>query len=822
MLFWQSLARLIAAPMFTIFSVLSLAAGVAVTTAVYSVVDTLFLSGLGITDPDSVVFVTTETGGRGIGGAVSDLDFEHLRDSQTTLRSMSATTPIAPSVASTTNAEILAAEAVEGAYFSTLGIPARLGRLIVPSDHDAGAKAAVLSDEYWRARFAADENVIGRTIRIAGHPFEIVGVAGAGFKGALGWFRRTSVWIPLGAEPELATAASAPGATSRERRVVVFGRLAPHVPVEAVRAEVHAIAHRLDAQFPMAPDAGRLAGSRRSWSARLVRDVTEADTGLRPFGVTLVILVGMVLVVACTNLANLVLARGTARQGELAVRTALGASRGRLIREQCVESLILALVGAIAAYYMFIGVSTMMARDFTILAPPIGPLTLQIRPTLNAQALMVAAASMLLALAVFGLEPAVQLTRSLDIRTALAASATGVRPRVGRQRTVIRWQVAIAAGFFIVATMFIRATIQQARHDSGVELDRLAVATLNFQSGVWDEGRIRRTLDRVIEEARQEPNLESVSASTGLPFGVAPALRLAIAPPGDDVVGALARNRFAAIATTPAFFRTMGIAIIHGRAFDDRDSASSAPVVILSELTARLIFGTRDVVGRSVVLGSQGGGRLATVVGVARDTDVRSIYARRGPLLYAPMAQHFTPFITIAARVAGRGSDGVPALREAVRRADPDLAVDAVGDARSMLSGPFEMVRSSGVGVLYLAAFTLMLSMVGLYGVQSHAVTHRTREIGVRMSVGASSSQIRRMVISDGYRPVLEGLILGLWGGLAARVIVRNYLNLDVAIFDPAMLIVTPVPLVAAAFCACYLPAARASRIDPTVALRAE
>jgi ABC-type antimicrobial peptide transport system permease subunit len=165
----------------------------------------------------------------------------------------------------------------------------------------------------------------------------------------------------------------------------------------------------------------------------------------------------------------------------------------------------------------------------------------------------------------------------------------------------------------------------------------------------------------------------------------------------------------------------------------------------------------------------------------------------------------------------------VPALREALRRTDPDLAVDVIGDARSMLSGRFEIVRSGGMGVLYLGVFTLLLSMVGLYGVQSHVVSHRTREIGVRMSVGATASQIKLMVMADGCRPVVEGLILGLWGGLAGRVIVRSYMELEeVAIFDPVMLLVTPIPLVAAAFCACYMPAARASRVDATVALRCQ
>ncbi len=237
------------------------------------------------------------------------------------------------------------------------------------------------------------------------------------------------------------------------------------------------------------------------------------------------------LLVACTNLANLVLARGTARQGELAVRMAMGASRGRLIWEQCVESLLLAIAGAAASYVMFQVVSAMMTMDFTI--GPLRALPSRFGRRSTGGTIAVAMVSTLLAVLVFGLEPAIQLARTVDIRSALAAGATGIRPRVGRQRMVIRWQVAIAAGFFIIATMFIRGTLDLAAHDSGVDLDRIAVATLNFDNGVWNEDRIRRAIDRVIDEGRAEPALEAVSASTGLPFGVPPMLQLAVAAPDD-------------------------------------------------------------------------------------------------------------------------------------------------------------------------------------------------------------------------------------------------------------------------------------------------
>ncbi len=816
-----AVARLVATPLFTIFAVVSLAAGVAVTTAVYSVVDTLLLADPGVADPGHIAVLVTPYGGRAQRATVSDLDFEDLRRAQTSFRTLSASAVIQPAVTANRDAEIVTAEAVDGTYFTTLGVAAAIGRLISVADDQERGRVAVISDDFWRSRFAANPNAIGRDIRINGQVFSVIGVSSAGYRGAYGPLLATRIWIPRSTETSLQTARPSVRSPRQDNRLFVFGRLAEGRTIADASAELGTIASQLDRTYPLSGTMPAIASDDRRWSAHSLEGSSEVDRALRRFGMMIVALVGMVLLVACTNLANLVLARGTARQGELAVRMAMGASRGRLIWEQCLESLILALAGAAGTYVVFQAMAAFMTTDYILGLPFGGNATLSIHPAINAPAAGVAIVSLLLALGVFGLEPAVQLARTLDIRAALASGATGIRPRVGRQRMVIRWQVAIAAGFFIVATMFIRETISQAHHDSGVEIDRLAVAVLNFDNGAWDERRIRRVVDLVIDEGRTTPGIETIAASAGLPFGVT-AMQITIGIPED--LESVKRNNSVLIAATPSLFQTLGVEIVRGRRFTDDDGPATTPSIIISELTAKQLFGNNDPIGRAMILGRpRAADTHAVVVGVARDTDVRLIYGDRRPLIYVPLAQQFSRGLTITARSSGAGANAVAALRDVLRRADPDLAVAAIGPGPSLLAGPLVLLSSLGRGALYLGGLSLLLSMVGLFGVQSHVVAHRTREIGVRMSVGASARQIKLMVLKDGYRPVFEGLLLGLWGGVAARFGLRAYMELEnVTILDPWMLFLTPIPLIAAAFWACYLPAARAASVDPTVALRCE
>lgn len=622
-----------------------------------------------------------------------------------------------------------------------------------------------------------------------------------------------------------AAKAGGPPTPARERRqLTVIGRLHAGRSIERAAAEIAGIAASLDASHPRTiPERGTSVVRGRGWTAGTVAEVHDEITDyVERFGMIVAGLVMLVLVVACTNLANLVLARGTTRRQEFAVRRALGAGRWRLVLEQLSESLLIAACGAAAAYVVMRTLAAALAIDL-----PMSPSrSVSLQPAVDAPMLAMAGAAVLVSLVVFGLEPAVQLTRAPDVRGVLAEGAAGVgHPKARRQKMLLRWQVAISTAFFILASMTVKYAFVELQHDSGVRLDGLGVAQLNFVTQGWDEARARRALDRVIDEARRDPHLESVSISTGLPFGTYynPAVRLSTTDRSFIAKATYPTGRL--VAATPGIFRTLGISIRRGRAFDDRDHAGASPVLVVSETTARAFFGTADVAGRRILMqvqlrGPEQPAKTATIVAIANDTDTSYLSARRDGVVYAPLAQHFDPFMTVAARSSAGSAAAVGSVQAAIRNADPDIAVELAGNGAAVLTGPYAFLRFAGTASLSLGLLTLTLAMVGLYGVQSHGVAHRTREIGVRMSFGATAAQIKRMVLKDGYRPVFEGMASGIFIGLAGRGIIRAYLDAKISILDPWMLAPVPVPLLLAAFCACYLPARRAASIEPIVALR--
>jgi predicted permease len=802
--------RLRAAPVFTLLAICSLSIGIAVTTVAYSTVDSLLPRGLGVTRPEQVAFVVAGDEGRLLQGTISEADFAVLEANLSSLGGLAASETLSIPFASASFAELRPAEAVSGAYFSTLLVAPVYGRMLSADDDAQRREVVVIGDTLARRYFGRPWQALGRSIHLWDRPFEIVGVAPPTFSGIASGIGGTQVWLPLHAVPSTG-AGPGPAATAsqRPRRLLAFGRLSDD-DARPASGQIRTVAARLDRDMPVEPAHPERRS--RFWRAQTITELVHTDARLRQIGLVLVGLVGLVLVVACTNVANLILARAASRSRDTAVRSAIGARRWHLIREQSLEGAFLAVAGTAVAVGLFMWMASVIRTDIPIHLPNGQQLLLQIRAALDGGVATVTMIALGACVLIVGLEPAWQITGSVDVRGALQAG-TGLGPlKIRRQRMLIRWQVTIAASFFVVATMLGRFLVDTTRHDSGIALDQLAVALLDVSAQNPNPQAIATMVDRMTGGAGETHRPELMAISSSLPFGTGNQRRLQVALDswGDT-------HEAAGILASPTIFRTLGVSLLRGRAFDD--GPGGAAEVVISAAAARAIYGSLDVVGRPLVVKNGASPATRTVVGVAADTDVGRLFLEPRPVVYAPMPPTYDTHLVVTIRSRDDGG-ALRMLREVLSRGGPAVAVTTADTARAVLSGPYLLLEWIGVGTVSLGAITLLLAAAGLYGIQSQLVSARRAEIGLRMTLGATSRQIRRMVLIEGLRPVLDGLVLGLVAGSVGRVIVRAYAGLEVAWLDPWVLALTPVPILVVAALACDLPARAAAAVDPNVALR--
>lgn len=827
--FWRelrvSLRRLVATPLFTIVAIVSLAVGIGTTTALYASMYNILWPAGGIHEVNRVFYVLAGTySGRSTWNyALARGDFEDLRTSVRGMVDLAAWTPVTRTYLDGSVAEVFNGEAVTGNAFSIAGVAMTAGRPVQASDDLPSADPVlVVSYSFWQRRLGGAPDVVGRSVRFGGRPFRVVGIADRTFQGfgppRLG--TGANGWIPLATLASLGT--PPPSATRLDNRdmatMSAFGRLPTGTPIAAVAAAISATGQRLDAMYPLrVPSGANVAGSvyPRRWSALTVPDAIAAQFPTAP-AFTLLALVSLVIVVACTNLANLTLARGSARLHEFAVRRALGASRWRLVREQAIESVAIAICGG--AFAM------MVARVILIaVAAQIPPgIDMAISTDLPPGVLGALAFTVFLTLLVFGLWPALQTTGG-DTRGRLAAGTSVVRWRT--RRRLISLQVAVSAGFLFVAAMCVETMVSDWQANTGIDIDRLALAAVDFRLNQQDDTHGRESIDRMLEIARRDPTLNVTAAASGLPFEISTEQVSLSAPDRPFSTSSEGLNSYF-ISATPEVFRALNLSLIHGRTFDARDVAGGEPVAVISAQNARSLFGTTDVVGRQLLLRNYAGSgqpaavQTLTVIGTLEDTDVGAIGYRRTGIIYLPLAQHYESRIWLVGRTLGDATAVSGTLRTIIRQADPTLAVNVSGSGSYLLGGRFVFVRIMAGIAAALGGFALFLSMTGLYGVLSHVVARRTREMGVRLALGATAEGLMRMIFVDGGRPVVAGLVLGLICGTIGRGIFRLMVARPISVLDPIALALVPIPLVVAAIVACYLPARRASRVDPNVALR--
>jgi predicted permease len=813
--------RLAAAPLFTLFSIATLGCGVGITTGVYSVVHAALWTPPPVPDIDRIVDVDASNGRSR--AAFSWPDFADFASRQRVFTRLAASTMFRLPLVAGEVGEVVYGEAVNGSYFSALGIRPAAGRLIQESDNQPGAApVAVLSYPIWRLRFQGDPSVVGRTVRLDDRVYDVVGVAPSGFRG---WdfsnlAHLPAVWVPLAAAPEEVTA--------RMRRndrlfawLVVKGRLAEGQTIEQASAQLATIGRGLEAEYPTPGSMGEGSSSRfgRRWYATSSRAQDRVGIGLtaRLF----VCAVAMVLLIGCTNLANLAIARGASREHELAVRRALGASRVDLVREQLAETMLVAAASGFLAAVIIRTVTTALALE----VPAGAGQFIVIEPRLNVPVLLFAAAAGLCALVTFGIWPAFHLTRT-PARAGLVTGVAATPPHWRLHRRLIGWQVGASVTLLLLAAACVNAIVVHALHDTGVDVDRLAIVSVDFETNRYDEARTRAAVADIVAAASHQPGLVSAAASTELPFGSGLTGEWSASTAEEPVDRA---ETIQVVPATPDILRTLGVRLLHGRALAAQDTVSGFRAVVVSESFAVRRWGTANVIGRTLRLSGRtsnratrrSGDSLLTIVGVAADTDAGRTGSREHGVAYVPLEQHAARrAITFTVRTEGDSRAALVALRTALRQVDPNLVVDRAATGMFYLAGQYVVLGFVAAVVTTLGAVALLLAMSGLFGVVSHLVSRRTRELAVRIALGAERSRIVRLVLADGLRPVLDGLALGLFAGAVCRAIVAATISSAVAAVDPIAFVIVPLLFMVTALGACYWPARRASRVDPNVALR--
>jgi len=782
-------------PGFTAATVVTLALGIGANTAIFSVVNGVLLRPLPFPEPGRILALWQNDLGDGIvKNTVSMPNFLDWRDQNTVFAAMAAYGLDAVTIAGPTAPVRVRIANVSEGFFDVMGIAPLLGRSFGPEDHRPGVPPAiVLSRATWQASFGADPTVVGRQIRLDGQSATIVGVMPEGFS----FPRNVGGWKPRTIDP-----ATMPGRGLVYLQVV--GRLKPGVTLPEARAEMTAIAGRLEREYPEAnPGVGI---TMLPLQEDLVGDVRTP----------LLVLLGAVacvLLIACGNVANLLLARGVGRQREVAVRVALGAARWRVVRQFFAENLLLAalggLAGLLAGLWSFAALTSLLPADL--------PRADDVR--LDGTVLAFTVAVSMLAGLVFGLLPALNASRA-DLADALRERVVAGAGRRLRNGLVVA-EMALAMTLLVGAGLLVVSFTRLQAVPPGFDPSRVLASSIVLPSSRYatpdSEIAFYR---RVLDELRAIPGMESVGAVTTLPLqGSELALSFAIEgrpePTPDDTPDA----SFDAV--TADYFRTLRIPILAGRAFTPADDRDAPPVVMVSESLARRYWPGEDVVGRRIRVDWGDDPPFREIVGVVADVHHAELGTAPAPTMYTPIAQVPFRFAYLVARTAGDPAALSGAVRTAIGRVDPDLAPGTVAPFERTVSASVAQPRFRSRLVAGFAALALLLAVIGLSGVLSYSVAQRRGEIGVRMALGARSSEILRLVLREGLALASAGVALGAVGAVTLRNTLDSLL-FGVSAVDARIYLGLAALLTAVALVAAYLPARRAARVDPVTALRAE
>lgn len=800
-------------PGFTAVVVLTLALGIGASTAIFSVVNAVVLRPLDYPEPQQLVRITSEL--RGFGATDTGVSAAELFDYQSLtdlFAGVAGLSPISANVTSGDTPERVEMMLVSWNYFAVLGVPPAHGRVFGRADDVPGvANVAVVSDAFWRRRLGADRQAIGRTVVIDQDPIQVVGVMPPGFRhpgrtvqGAV------EVWSPAG----FRGSASAPPNRSRRRLEGCLARLRPGVTLEQAQARLADYGTAVSRQFPSDYPP------RNGWRPRAIPLQDDFVGSVATPMFVLLCGVGLLLLVACVNVAHLVLARSSGRRQEMAIRRALGASGSRLAWQLATENALLTAAGGALAVL----VASWGLRGLIALAPGRVPRLEEV--TLDLTAVLVAGVISLVVTVMFAFGPALHLRRA-DTFTALKDGGPGrsADGRAGRARSIlVAAEVAMATVLLVGAGLLVRTVAGMLDVPVGFETDHLLTARVALprpndpaRAEYLDPERRVAFYREALRRIDALPDVERAAISSQIPMGgFNPPLFVEIAAEtGDTSVRPTVHD----FQVSPGYFETMGVRILRGRPFSQLDRAGSEPVAIVSQTAARTLWNGRDPVGERLRLGP--GAPWMTVIGVASDVLNRRLTEAPQPILYRSLEQSSELAMALLVRTRGDMAALGESVAREVRAVDPDLPVYAVRTMSELLEAAvaqrqFLMRLLVAFGVLATA-----LALLGIYGVMAYSVSQRTREIGIRMAIGARQSDVSRMVMRRGLALTAAGVAVGIAASLALTQLIESQL-FGVQPSDPLTIASVLVLMIGVAALAAHFPARRAASVDPVAALRSQ
>ena len=788
---------------FTAVAVLTLALGIGANTAIYSVVHQLLLRPLPYADAERIVLLweINPEGGR---NTASPANFRSWQEQTTSVTGIAGFVDQRVNLTGSGEPEEIAAQLASPELFKTLGVRPILGRDMTPEDVDPTPRVAIVSYGFWMRRLGGDPGAVGKPIMLNTLPITVIGILPSGFQWHVrqtsGTGKSAEIWLPLALPTE--------GPRTRGRYLSVVARLKPGASLEEARAEMRTIGSRLAADSPFNKGYGADAIPVREQFVGPVRRALLILLGA----------VGFVLLIACANVANLLLSRAAAREKEIALRTALGARRLRVVRQLLTESLLLAALDCLLG----LGFAWWGLRALVAISPR--ELFLLQGVHLNLPVLAVTVIVSLATGIVFGLAPALEATR-LNLNDSLKEGGKGAAGQGSRSRrlrgALVIAEVALAIVLLTSAGLLVKSFVRLQQVDTGVQKDNVLTMVVRLPARKYSEDpQVIAFFRQVEERIRKLPGARDVGIVNFLPFygGLGSATGFTIegrpVPPGEEPVTDVR-------VADAGYFRTLGIPLVRGRIFTDLEDTEVRRVVLINEALARQSFPGENPIGKRISVNMFDEPVPTEIVGIVRDVKYESLVNAAQPTVYMPLPVLTYSFMTFVLRTDGDPADLAPAVRRVVREIDPD---QPAADVRTMHQVMSEWVGRDRFNTLLLAIFAglaTLLAAVGIFGVMSYSVTLRTREIGLRMALGAQPGEVLLLILKQGLLLILIGIALGIAGALALTRLMSSLL-FEVGSTDPATFTAIVLLFTLMAVIACYIPARRATRVDPLIALRYE